>query len=369
MKNKSKKRLIIFMPSIEGGGVEKNLFLIANYLTSKLSNISILTANKNDKIYFNKKIAILAPKGNFWKNQNRVLKTIICLFLLLKEVFKNKEIVIFSFQANIYCIIFSKLFGIKIISRSNSAPSGWSKNIIKRILFRLILPLANETIVNSIQFKRDLDKTFKTNSICIYNPLDIYKVKQLSKKKLYFPFFTKKTLNIINVGRFTDQKDHMTLLRSINVVSKKIPLKLLIIGRGINQTQMENYINSNSLNKIVKILPFQKNPFNYINKSDLFILTSKFEGLPNVLLEAMSLKKFVISSNCPTGPKEILKNGKYGLLFKVGNPNMLSKKIKNFYKNKKKMVKKVNKAYRSLNRFDYNYNLGKYFNLINKYCE
>ena len=125
----------------------------------------------------------------------------------------------------------------------------------------------------------------------------------------------------------------------------------------------------NRLSKIIKILPFQKNPFNYIIKSDLFVLTSKFEGLPNVLLEAISLKKFVISSNCPTGPKEILKNGKYGFLFKVGNANMLSKKIEDFYKNKKKMIKKINKAYRSLNRFDYSYNLSKYFNLINKYCE
>ena len=357
------------MPSIEGGGVEKNLFLIINFLKTKMSNITILTANKSDKIYFNKKVNILAPKANFWKSQNRFFKTIICLILILKEFIKNKKIVIFSFQANIYCILFSKLFGLKVISRSNSAPSGWSKNVIKKTLFKLILPLADETIVNSFDFKKSLDKAFGTNSICIYNPLNIHKVKILSKKKISFSFFTKKTLNIVNVGRFTDQKDHMTLLKSINVVSKKIPLKLLIIGKGTNQNKMKNYINQNNLSKIIKILPFQKNPFNYIKKSDLFILSSRFEGLPNVLLEAMSLKKFIISSKCPTGPREILKNGEYGSLFKVGSSNMLSKKIENFYINKNKMSKKINKAYKSLNRFDYNYNLNKYFNLIKKYCE
>ena len=71
------------------------------------------------------------------------------------------------------------------------------------------------------------------------------------------------------------------------------------------------------LNEKVKILPFQKNPYNLINSSDIFILTSIYEGLPNVLLEAQVLKKFIISTDCPTGPREILLNGNAGYLFKM----------------------------------------------------
>ena len=71
----------------------------------------------------------------------------------------------------------------------------------------------------------------------------------------------------------------------------------------------------------------------------MFILTSKYEGLPNVLLEAAALKKFIISTNCPTGPKEILKNGKYGYLTKIGDHNGISQKILSFIKNKKKAKK------------------------------
>jgi glycosyltransferase involved in cell wall biosynthesis len=70
------------------------------------------------------------------------------------------------------------------------------------------------------------------------------------------------------------------------------------------------------MNKIVKILNFKKNPFPYLKKADLFLLTSKFEGLPNVLLEAATLKKNIISTDCPTGPREILNNGKYGFYVK-----------------------------------------------------
>ena len=369
MIKKIKKKLIIFMPSIEGGGVEKNLFNISNYLILRLKNVQVLTVNNQDKKYFNKKIKILAPKNLFWKNRGRLIKTLICLFLLLKERAVDKNFIVFSFQANIYTIIFCKIFGLKVISRSNSAPSGWSKNFLKKKLFKLILPMADEVIVNSLQFKKDLDKSFGTNSKCIYNPLDKKKIISLSKQKNNLKFYNNKTLNLINVARFTNQKDHLTLLKAIKESSQKISLKLIIIGRGENKNSIINFIKLNKLEKIVKIIPFNKNPYKHINKSDIFILSSIFEGLPNVLLEAMCLKKFIISTDCPTGPKEILANGKFGFLFEVGNAKMLSRKIEYFYKNKKKMINKVNKAYLSLDRFDYEYNLNKYYNLLRKYCE
>ena len=75
---------------------------------------------------------------------------------------------------------------------------------------------------------------------------------------------------------------------------------------------------------------FVENPFNLIKQTNIFILSSKYEGLPNVLLEALVLKKFIISSDCPTGPKEILLNGKGGLLFKKEDHKELSKKLYTF---------------------------------------
>ena len=89
---------------------------------------------------------------------------------------------------------------------------------------------------------------------------------------------------------------------------------------------------------------FQNNPYKYIKKSNLFILSSLYEGLPNVLLEAISLKKFVISSNCPTGPQEILKNGKLGYLFKPGDEKTLTKKIINYHNDNKRHDKIALKA-------------------------
>ena len=118
---------------------------------------------------------------------------------------------------------------------------------------------------------------------------------------------------------------------------------------------------------IFKITNFISNPYQYMKQAELFILTSLYEGLPNVLLEAQGLKKFIISSNCPTGPREILLNGKAGFLFSIGNEIELSKKILDYYKNKKKLNKMINLGYKNIDRFDSKKNLLKYYNLINNY--
>ena len=129
----TQKKIIIFMPSIEGGGVEKNLFIVANYLAKKINNISLITASYQYKRKFDKKINLILPKKKFWDSLGRRWKYLICLLILLKNLIKNKNSIVFAFQANLYCIIICKLFSVKIIVRSNSAPEGWSKNIIKKI--------------------------------------------------------------------------------------------------------------------------------------------------------------------------------------------------------------------------------------------
>ena len=156
-------------------------------------------------------------------------------------------------------------------------------------------------------------------------------------------------------------------MKAANILKKNIKFKLLIIGRGKNKKKLNDYINKNNLKKFIKIINYQKNPFPYLRKCNLFILTSKYEGLPNVLLEALTLKKFIISSNCPTGPSEILDNGKNGLLFKVGDYKELAKKITFFHSNKKACLKMTLIGNKRLKRFDYNLNLIKYFKTINKY--
>ena len=93
----------------------------------------------------------------------------------------------------------------------------------------------------------------------------------------------------------------MTFVKALNIIKNKIDFKALIIGKGYYYKTLKRFLSENKLKDKIKIVNWQKNPYKYLKTSDLLILTSIYEGLPNVLLEAQYLKKFIISSNCPTG--------------------------------------------------------------------
>jgi glycosyltransferase involved in cell wall biosynthesis len=364
----SNKEIVIFCPSIEEGGVEKNLFTIGNYLSKNNIKVNIITANKNKKKFFNKNIIFCAPKTNFWNNKHRIFKAIVCAFFLIKNYY-DKDCKILSFQSNLISILLANILNKQVIVRSNTSPKSYINNFIKKTVFSVLFKKADKIIVNSKVFKKDIDKLLNINSTLIYNPsINLRLINTQAKKKLNINFFNtkKKIIKIINVARLTKQKDHITLLKSLLFSKKKEFIRLVIIGKGPEEGKLKKFIKDNNLKKNVKMLGYKSNPFPYIKNSDIFILTSKFEGLPNVLLEAIALKKIVISTNCPTGPKEILLNGKGGYLFKTGKYISLANLIDNITNNISPALKKMNIAYKNLHRFEVNRNCRKYCNLINK---
>ena len=352
------------MPSIEGGGVEKNFFIISNHLAKNIKNTKLITADKKYNKFF-QNMDIINPVLNSKIFHFRRFKYFFCLIELIKLLFDSKNCLVFSFQANVYAALICKIFKKKIIIRSNSSPSGWKLNIFRKKIFKILLKIPDKIIVNSLQFKNEYKEKFGLKTYCIYNPVDKKIIIQKSKDKIKNNFFKNyKNLKIIFVGRMVDQKDPMTFLKALNLIKNKIKFKAVMIGSGFLEKNLNYFINKNKLSSIVKIYKWQKNPYKYINSADTLILTSEYEGLPNVLLEAIVLKKYIISSNCPTGPKEILDNGKGGDLFKIADYKNLSKKIIFFDKNKNEAIKKIKFATKRLVRFDFNNNLMKYLELI-----
>ena len=358
-----KRKLVIFMPSIEGGGVEKNMFIVSNYLSQKIK-VSVVTISKKFKNKFSDNINLITLKSNIWDKKSRRFKYFLSIILLAYEILKDRNLLVFAFQANIYCIILCKIFNIKVIVRSNSAPIGWTKSRLKKIIFKFFINKADLVMVNSLEFKKDLKREFNVSSKCIYNPLDLKNIIKKSKQKSKIYFKKKNSLKILNIGRFTEQKDQITLIKSLKIIKSLINFEAIIVGRGILKSNLKKYIDKFKLSKNVRIINFLENPYPLIKQTNLFILSSRFEGLPNVLLESLVLKKFIISSDCRTGPKEILLNGKGGLLFKVGDYKKLSKKIIYYSKNKQKCNRLLKYSISKLDRFDYQKNLKKYSNLI-----
>jgi len=359
---KKKKSLLIFIPSIENAGVEKNLYLITNYLAKNNITIKILTALNNKRKFFDKRIKIISLKNKNITIKSRLLKTLITILLFFKYC-RNKDIVILSFQSNIIAIILAFIFKKKIIVRSNTSPDKYVKNYFYKNIFKFFFNLADEIIVNSYEFKKRFRKFFSVTPNVVYNPFVGKKAK-----KINFTFFNdKKYLKIINVARLTDQKDHLTLLHAVKKLNKFKKCKLLIIGQGYKENILKKYILENKLQKTIKLIGYKENPESYIKISDVFVLSSIYEGLPNVLIESLYLKKYIISSDCPTGPKEILNNGQYGELFKVGDHNQLFKLLKNFNNKSKKIKYKISLGYKSLARFNHKNNCRKYFQIISNY--
>ena len=357
--------LIIFIPSVEGGGVEKNLFYITKYIQSKFKNVYLITANKFKQNLFGKNVKLITPNTNYFNNKNRFVKSIVCTYLLIKN-FKKKNALILSLQSNFFSIISSKAINAKIIIRLNTSPEKYISNIYKKIIFKLLYSLTDEIIVNSYDFKKNLYNNFYLNSKVILNPI---KTNKTRKKIDFFKNF--KGLKIISIGRLTNQKNQIILLKALYLLKNKfrVKFKLYLIGRGYNYNFLQNYIFQNKLQKDIKLAGYKKNASDYIKSSDLFILASKYEGLPNTLIEAQVAGVPIISSNCPSGPKEILMNGRLGDLFRSGDYKDMCKKIYNYYKNRKLLKKKSILAKKYLHRFDYKNNLNKYVLIIAKYIK
>ena len=357
------KKLAIYIPSIESGGVEKNLFYISSYLVKKKIDVSIITANTNKKKLFDSKMNFICPKSNRWNNSSRFIKTLVCLGLIVTKL-PIKKTSIFSFQSNISAIVISKILNLKVVIRLNTSPDKYINNFIKNFLFKIFYSMSDKIIVNSLEFKKNLSNTLKLKSTHVFNP--IQNINDNERLKIdYFSSF--RGLKIMSIGRVTDQKDQITILKSLNILrSKKINFRFFLIGNGYKLDELREYIKKYNLTNYVKFAGYKTNAFNYIGSSDLFILSSKFEGLPNVLIEAQLQNVPIISSDCSTGPKEILLNGRLGSLFEVGDHISLSKIIVSFVKDKKKFLKKTKLAKRYLYRFDYKKNLHKYYNIIIK---
>ena len=183
-----------------------------------------------------------------------------------------------------------------------------------------IICICNEMKENIIKEMPEIEDKLEM----IYNPFDIEKIKKLSENILELSEKEKKLLKdkyIIMVSRLDKyQKDIITLIKSFSLFCEKnANFKLYLLGEGPDRKTIEEKIKELNLEDKILLLGVKKNPYPWIKNAELLIHSSKYEGLPTVLIEALILKKMIISTNCPTGPKEILENGKYGSLVDIGD--------------------------------------------------
>jgi len=256
---------------------------------------------------------ILIKKPDVILSVNHYVNTQLAL---VKYLFDNKLCLILTTHNNINCTFDNK--------------ASFILKIILKALVRFLYRLGNVNIGVSKRISNDLRNLFQLkNTVTIYNGV---KTKRCLNKTI-----SRNKKNIVSIGRLDQQKDFFTLIKAYVTFEKKCSRSSLkIIGDGEQKEELEKTINHYRLFKKIKLIGWKQNVIPYLNSSNLFVLSSFYEGFPYVLLEAMSQGLPVISTNASYGPSEILGKGKYGVLVPVGDEKKMARAMLELLTNKKK---------------------------------
>lgn len=162
----------------------------------------------------------------------------------------------------------------------------------------------------------------------IYNGVIAPNLLPRAKEPLDHPWFAQgQPPVLVAVGRLGPQKDFPTLLRAFQRVRDQREVRLIILGEGEDRASLESLVQDLKLGEDIQLPGFAENPFAYLHRAAVFVLSSKWEGLPTVVIEALGCGTQVVATDCPSGPMEILKGGKYGRLVPMENPSALADAI------------------------------------------
>lgn len=159
----------------------------------------------------------------------------------------------------------------------------------------------------------------------IWNPVDLAGVRRLAQQVAGHPWLgEKRGPLIVSVGRLVSAKDYTTLIRAFGLVRPELDCHLLILGEGKQRDRLLSLGRSLGIADDFELPGFRSNPFPYVHRADLFVVSSLFEGANNALMEAQALGTPCVSTDCPSGPREILADGRYGRLVPVGDARFLA---------------------------------------------
>jgi glycosyltransferase involved in cell wall biosynthesis len=199
----------------------------------------------------------------------------------------------------------------------------WLKRVLRHALIRWSYAQADLIIVNSKGLKDDVLNYAGVESWRIRilnNPTFNADVLQQAQADVNHPWLIDETVQVIlGVGRLTRQKDFPTLLRAFSQVARQKPVRLIILGEGNDRNALQSLVAELGLGDRVDMPGFVANPFAYMARADLFVLSSAWEGSPNVLIQALSVGCPVVATDCPEGPGEILRGGSVAPLVGVGD--------------------------------------------------
>ncbi|WP_047546297.1 glycosyltransferase [Psychroserpens sp. Hel_I_66] len=328
-----KKKIAFVIASLASGGAERVISNLSNTLIENYE-IIIITFSESKPFYnLDQRIKVISCLDKI-EQPKSIFQSLKLNYLLTKRIFQilKKEHVNVSIgfitSANILSTIASKFYGIPcIISERNNplveeVPKFWV------LLRSLVYPLADKMVLQTEGVKKIYENKIRKNKISILpNPI----ASELTNLRDHT---IKKENLILTVGRLDENKCHEDIIQAFKTI-KVHNWKLLIIGDGDKKEKLIKLIKSSHQSDKIKIISKVKDIENYYNKASIFVFTSKTEGFPNALLEAMHFGLPSISTNCDFGPSDLINDGTNGFLIPLNDSIVLRERLSQLIDSKK----------------------------------
>jgi len=330
----SQKRLAIFLPALYGGGAERTMLNLAEGIAAYgyATDLVLARAEGPYLAQVPGSVRLVDLKAS------RALFSVPALIRYLRSARPEAMLSALNY-ANIIALWARRLAGVprRVVINEQNTFSRWKQqlpSLYSQLMPRLLkgfYPWADEIVAVSEGVADDLAQATgipRERIQVIHNPVVTPELQAKAEAPLEHPWFAAgEPAVLLAVGRLTVQKDFATLVQAFARVRRAHPAQLLILGEGEERPVLEALVRQLGLEHDVSLPGFVANPYAYMARASLFVLSSRWEGLPTVLIEALYCGTPVVATDCPSGPREILRDGQYGQLVPVGDVAALAQAI------------------------------------------
>jgi glycosyltransferase involved in cell wall biosynthesis len=327
------KRVTFFYGSFRPGGVERIRALLISEFANNGFIVDVVVVNGTGEFR-----PADSEKVKIFDLQSRSASQCFPKYLQYLRIHRPDVIISSQTHHNLIAIIGKIITGFPKrlyitehihLSASSMNQANW-KQKMRPFIAKVFYHFATGVIAVSQQIKDDLVSVGVPSQMItvLNNPIDLEAVRNSAIEPVITPFPDQAMYpTIISVGRLVKQKNFSDLILCVAKVKTQIAIRAIIIGDGPEKQSLQNLIDTLGLSDEVKLVGYLKNPFPYISNSQLFVLSSKWEGFPNVLVESLACGCPIVSTDCMSGPAEILADGKFGRLVPVGDIDSMSSTI------------------------------------------
>lgn len=319
----------LFLPSMIVGGAERMMLHIADGLAKRGYDVDLV---------------LVKAEGGFLKDvpesvqvvdldTSRVLASLPKLVRYLRQ--SDTDVLLSTITpSNVIAVWTTLVPGVDVrhvvrVARPESEAAAVQENTLKErltaALARRSYPMADEVIAISEGVARDLRANTSLRDVhVVYNPVVTDRLHEQAAEPVDHPWFDGDDPIVLGVGRLVDQKDFSTHLRAFAALRKRRKAKLVILGDGDKRPELERLVGELGIEADVDMPGFTDNPFKYMANADVFVNAAKHEGFGNVIVEAMACEVPVVATDCPGAPAELLRDGEFGHLVPVGDPESMA---------------------------------------------